>query len=309
MCHRYGSFSKMLSSNNNKNLKQSAYNLNPNYRYNPIHNSYEHQTNLEPFYSNKNITLGADCNYDINNRFRKTAQKDNINKDQSTAYIKMIIPVVEGIRENQEKIINILQGYKQDKGIQEINNNKHQKENNNKKDNDQNKSDELLDIINKLNEDLGSMKEELSSLKKSDEENKKIIESNKIEIKNLKNEIETKDNLNKNNIDEKDKKIKELEESLSKMKSEKQDMDNKKNREIENLKKELNQIKNSNIFAEKLNNMEKNIEILMNSVNCFKNNQNTLFTSTSVPLINNSEIISINDGKFKLTNPNNKKDE
>ena len=309
MCHRYGSFSKMLSSSNNKNLKQSAYNLNPNYRYNPIHNSYEHQTNLEPFYSNKNFTLGADCNYDINNRFRKTAQKDNINKDQSTAYIKMIIPVVEGIRENQEKIINILQGYKQDKGIQEINNNKHQKENNNKKDNDQNKSDELLDIINKLNEDLGSMKEELSSLKKSDEENKKIIESNKIEIKNLKNEIETKDNLNKNNIDEKDKKIKELEESLSKMKSEKQDMDNKKNREIENLKKELNQIKNSNIFAEKLNNMEKNIEILMNSVNCFKNNQNTLFTSTSVPLINNSEIISINDGKFKLTNPNNKKDE
>ena len=86
-------------------------------------------------------------------------------------------------------------------------------------------------------------------------------------------------------------------------------MDNKKNKEIENLKKELNQIKNSNIFAEKLNNMEKNIEILMNSVNCFKNNQNTLFTSTSVPLINNSEIISINDGKFKLTNPNNKKDE
>ena len=309
MCHRYGSFSKMLSSNNNKNLKQSAYNLNPNYRYNPIHNSYEHQTNLEPYYLNKNITLGADCNYDINNRFRKTTQKDNINKDQSTSYIKMIIPVVEGIRENQEKIINILQGYKQDKGIQEINNNKHQKENNNKKDNDQNKSDELLDIINKLNEDLGSMKEELSSLKKSDEENKKIIESNKIEIKNLKNEIETKDNLNKNNIDEKDKKIKELEESLSKMKSEKQDMDNKKNREIENLKKELNQIKNSNIFAEKLNNMEKNIEILMNSVNCFKNNQNTLFTSTSVPLINNSEIISINDGKFKLTNPNNKKDE
>ena len=43
------------------------------------------------------------------------------------------------------------------------------------------------------------------------------------------------------------------------MKSEKQDMDNKKNREIENLKKELNQIKNTNIFAEKLNNMEKNI--------------------------------------------------
>jgi chromosome segregation ATPase len=309
MCHRYGSFSKVYSSNNNKNLKQSAYNLNPNYRYNPIHNSYEHQTNLEPFYSNKNFTLGADYNYDINNRFRKTTQKDNINKDQSTSYIKMIIPVVEGIRENQEKIINILQGYKQDKEIQEINNNKLQKENNNKKDNDQNKRDELLDIINKLNEDLGSMKEELSSLKKSDEENKKIIESNKIEIINLKNEIETKDNLNKNNIDEKDKKIKELEESLSKMKSEKQDMDNKKNREIENLKKELNQIKNTNIFAEKLNNMEKNIEILMNSVNCFKNNQNTLFTSTSVPLINNSEIISINDGKFKLTNPNNKKDE
>ena len=130
MCHRYGSFSKILSSNNNKNLKQSAYNLNPNYRYNPIHNSYEHQTNLEHFYSNKNITLGADCNYDINNRFRKTTQKDNINKDQSTAYIKMIIPVVEGIRENQEKIINILQGYKQDKGIQEIDNNKNNTNNN-----------------------------------------------------------------------------------------------------------------------------------------------------------------------------------
>lgn len=188
----------------------------------------------------------------------KTLQKETNNKSIFTNNdIQKLVEAIEGIKKNQEDIIDIIKDLRSNNNTiekSEMNNNNFERNNYNK---ESLINSEVLSSINKLREDYESMKKELLTLKNKDEENKKIIEINKNEIQNMKNEHKKEENSKNDILNEKDKKIKELEESLGKNEKETLSLKNQlieskntinsKDKEIMDLQNEIKKIKSKSI--------------------------------------------------------------
>ena len=281
------SFKKDQNSQNNTiNLKSKINN------HNIITNSYQLYNKTHKYIHtdyNSSFSTPTKNEYKANWKIIQNNNKDNsINED-----IKKIVEVVEGIKENQNKIISVIKDLKLNNEINNnnINNNSNPKE----EENDKNNGNEnnLLYSFNKENE---PMQKELSMLKQKEEETQKLIESNKIEIEMLKKNFQKNNNNESyNTIIEKDKKIKELEELLKKSKEENSELkqklskseylNNEKEEEIKSLKNKLKEFKGKSVIndlepkkiSDILNNMKINIDLIKNS----------LPNNNSVSMINN----------------------
>ena len=136
---------------------------------------------------------------------------------------------------------------------------------------------DLLTTINKLKEDYDKLRNEMLILKEKDDENKKIIELNRKEIDNFKkklNESENKEDISdKLNYLE----INKLKEALKKNENEKNDLKNlndKKDNEIKDLKSQIDDYKSKISLSEAINDLNKNVDFIKNSLFNLKENQN-----------------------------------
>ena len=321
MHHRQGLYNNSSSSSN---LTYQGINNYFNKRLNDTNNNYSIKCktyNHEESYSPYKPQTIYNLRYQNYDRY-KTLQKEANNKSIFTNYdIKKIVDVIEGIKKNQEDIIDIIKDLKSKTETMEnneMNNNNSEKNNSNK---ESILNSEVLTSINKLREDYESMKKELLMLKNKDEENKKIIEINKNEIQNMKNEYKKEENSKNDILNEKDKKIKELEESLGKNEKENLSLKtqlieskneiNLKDREIMNLQNEIKKIKSKSInvgmepneFFNMLNTLNDNVNSIRQSMfqPIQRNNttSNNLINSVSTTLQPERNIIYKN-GSYKL---------
>ena len=259
--------------NSTDKIIKENYNLDSNFDINNnILSSYKQNYRQHIHYLPKRnrFTTSSAFSHDIKANINiKPATNQNYNFNNED--IKKIYESIEDIKMNQKEIISAIKELNPNKAI---NNTINQAK---KEDIKEDNKNDLLTTINKLKEDYDKLRNEMLILKEKDDENKKIIELNRKEIDNFKkklNESENKEDISdKLNYLE----INKLKEALKKNENEKNDLKNlndKKDNEIKDLKSQIDDYKSKISLSEAINDLNKNVDFIKNSLFNLKENQN-----------------------------------